>query len=299
MKTFILIALVAVAIGKPLLSREFVAEINSVQSQWVATEDNIFKNMSRDEIMSHLGARLAPLQGLEGVREVTYGDLVDAVPESFDSRDEFKNCVHEIKDQARCGSCWAFGASEAFSDRVCIASKGTVDVVLSPQYLVSCDGGNFGCQGGYLNVAWNFLASHGVPSEACVSYTSGSGDSGTCPSKCDDGSDIKLYKATNVRTYKTVADQQLDILTNGPVETGFSVYQDFMTYKSGVYKHTTGGLLGGHAIKVVGWGVEKGVKYWIAANSWGPAWGEDGFFRIQFGECRFDTQFISGDPVLE
>lgn len=28
-----------------------------------------------------------------------------------------------------------------------------------------------------------------------------------------------------------------EIFKNGPVNTGFSVYEDFMTYKSGVYEH--------------------------------------------------------------
>jgi cathepsin B len=53
-----------------------------------------------------------------------------------------------------------------------------------------------------------------------------------------------------------------EIMTNGPVEGAFSVYEDFLTYKSGVYTHTSGQMLGGHAIKILGWGVDGGVKYW-------------------------------------
>jgi len=49
-----------------------------------------------------------------------------------------------------------------------------------------------------------------------------------------------------------------EIMTNGPVEAAFNVYEDFLTYKTGVYKHTTGSLLGGHAVKCLGWGVENG-----------------------------------------
>jgi cathepsin B len=55
-----------------------------------------------------------------------------ALPKNFDSRVTFKDCVHSIRNQERCGSCWAFGASEALSDRFCVASKGAVNVVLSP-----------------------------------------------------------------------------------------------------------------------------------------------------------------------
>ena len=51
-------------------------------------------------------------------------------------------------------------------------------------------------------------------------------------------------------------------MKNGPVNTGFTVYEDFMNYKSGVYSHKSGGVLGGHAVKIVGWGKEGGVEYW-------------------------------------
>jgi len=57
-------------------------------------------------------------------------------------------------------------------------------------------------------------------------------------------------------------------MTNGPVEASFDVYEDFLTYKSGVYNHVTGKDLGGHSIKILGWGVEGGVSYWLVANSW-------------------------------
>jgi len=71
-----------------------------------------------------------------------------------------------------------------------------------------------------------------------------------------------------------------EIINNGPVQTGFSVYQDFINYKSGVYQHTTGSFLGGHAVKIVGYGVENGVKYWIVANSWDTNWGLDGMWTL-------------------
>ena len=55
---------------------------------------------------------------------------------------------------------------------------------------------------------------------------------------------------------------QQEIMTFGPIEAAFDVYADFLSYKSGVYKHVTGDLLGGHAIKIMGWGTENGEDYW-------------------------------------
>ena len=65
-----------------------------------------------------------------------------------------------------------------------------------------------------------------------------------------------------------------DIFHNGPVEGAFIVYEDFPTYKSGVYSHHTGEALGGHAIRILGWGEENGEKYWLAGNSWNTDWGD-------------------------
>lgn len=69
-----------------------------------------------------------------------------------------------------------------------------------------------------------------------------------------------------------------------------------MHYQSGIYKHTSGSLEGGHAIKVVGWGEQDGTPYWIVANSWGPKWGLDGYFWIEMNqsELRFESQGIAG-----
>ena len=57
-------------------------------------------------------------------------------------------------------------------------------------------------------------------------------------------------------------------MTNGPVQVAFDVYSDFLSYKSGVYQHLTGDMLGGHAVKMIGWGIENGTKYWLCVNSW-------------------------------
>merc|ERR1719231_840661 len=93
---------------------------------------------------------------------------------------------------------------------------------------------------------------------------------------------------------------QADIYANGPITGMFFVHQDFLAYKSGVYHHKLlSPMLGGHAIKIMGWGTENGMDYWLVANSWNEAWGDHGFFKIDKGhnQCQIENAAINGGPV--
>lgn len=70
-----------------------------------------------------------------------------------------------------------------------------------------------------------------------------------------------------------------EIYERGSVSAVFDVYEDFPLYRGGIYRHVKGRYLGGHAVKIIGWGVEDGVKYWILVNSWNNSWGEKGYYR--------------------
>ena len=88
-------------------------------------------------------------------------------------------------------------------------------------------------------------------------------------------------------------------MTNGPMETGFDVYNDFLFYVSGVYKHVSGAYAGGHAVKIIGWGsLDAATSYWICANSWGTSWGESGYFRIVFNDCNIDSDVYACTPEV-
>jgi cathepsin B len=275
-----------------LLTEEQVALINAQAETWTA-DYNLVKGMTNEDARKMIGTYLRA----SDYPEADWGALTEhfQAPTSFDARVQWPDCVNYIRDQAQCGSCWAFGASEALSDRYCIKGQ---KVLLSPQYLVSCDSGNYGCDGGYLDVAWDFLESRGIPSDSCVSYKSVDGDSGSCPSTCDDGSPITFHKAKLTKSFTSTSSIQLELMANGPIEVAFTVYQDFMSYKGGIYKHTFGSMLGGHAVKLVGWGQENGVNYWIIANSWSSSWGENGYFRIAWGQVGIEREGIAGVPAI-
>jgi C1A family cysteine protease len=64
---------------------------------------------------------------------------------------------------------------------------------------------------------------------------------------------------------------------------------DFKYYRSGVYSFTQGKSLGGHAVLLVGYNDDG--RYFIVKNSWGPDWGEGGFFRIAYSEMTDAVHF--------
>jgi cathepsin B len=103
-------------------------------------------------------------------------------------------------------------------------------------------------------------------------------------------------KAGTVVHPTSVSGIQTELYNNGPVEAAFTVYEDFFNYKSGVYRHVSGGQAGGHAIKLLGYGVEGTDAYWLCANSWGNSWGEKGFFKILQGNCGINGQIYACTP---
>eukprot|EP00694_Reclinomonas_americana_P005504 EC794662.1.p2 GENE.EC794662.1~~EC794662.1.p2 ORF type:complete len:128 (+),score=12.65 EC794662.1:228-611(+) len=98
------------------------------------------------------------------------------------------------------------------------------------------------------------MADNRVPTESCYPYTSGGGDSGTCVPEAQLSCADKKYYMVDTASIVTLADEisiQTEILNNGPLEAGFSVYEDFFSYTTGVYKHVAGDLAGGHASRLL------------------------------------------------
>ncbi|EKX38678.1 hypothetical protein GUITHDRAFT_76993, partial [Guillardia theta CCMP2712] len=84
---------------------------------------------------------------------------------------------------------------------------------------------------------------------------------------------------------------QLELMQNGPGVVVFDVYDDFYSYKSGVYtKSAKAQKVGGHAVVLVGWGRENGVDYWLVQNSWGKSSGDEGMWKVRKGsnECGIE-----------
>ena len=285
MKAIVLFALVALSFSSKIINKEFVNSLKKIAPFEVyAPEENPFRDYTDEELKGLMG-------DFEAQNEEPFDGLAQKlrdVPESWDFRVDYADCALTIKDQMSCGSCWAFAASTALQHRFCFASQKEIKVMLSAQHLVSCDTASHACQGGYRDTSWKFFQEKGIVDEDCFPYTAGEGDVEPCITECKNGQPWKVYKVTDYAGYKNPAAIKEEMVAHGPIHTGFQVYSDFMSYKSGIYEHKSGSYMGGHAVVFVGYGVEDGVDYWICQNSWGPAWGESGFFRIKVGECSID-----------
>lgn len=213
----------------------------------------------------------------------------------FDWRNHttLSHCVGAIRDQGKCGSCWAHATTEMMSDRYCIQHNGTVRVNFAPQYMVDCANKTYeaeGCNGAETQTILRWLPNYGMVNESCYPYYSGNnGTVGQCYENiCPSGEYKVLYHAdpNSVNLYFNYSNTATakDIFQNGPIYFSMVVFDDFKAYRGGVYYPISYNVLGTHAIKCLGWGFdeERHAYYWICANSWTTGWGEGGFFRIGF-----------------
>lgn len=234
-------------------------------------------------------------------------------PASVDLRILFPICtsIKLIRNQSGCGSCWAFGSATSLSDRFCINSVqkgGFKERSFSYQDVLentSTSLGGYGCRGGGVSSGFKFAKQFGIVTgelygdyKLCKPYFLAPNTSGSSPpanTVCNlkstypilfQNDKVKitsynyLYGAT---TLASVTNMMNAISLRGSIMVGFNVYACFYLYSKGIYTVTSTTLYGGHAVRVLGYGTENGVDFWICANSWGAYWGESGFFRIKKG----------------
>jgi len=203
--------------------------------------------------------------------------LVENITDMPDSIDWVaKGGVTPVKNQAKCGSCWAFSSTGSLEGAFFVAT-GKLES-LSEEDLVQCNSvTDHGCQGGLMDNAFAWVQQNGICSEASYPYTSGTGITGTCKKTC--APDVTITGHTDVPSKDEKSLQAA--VSKQPVSVAIEADKSaFQLYKGGVLDDATCGTQLDHGVLVVGFGTDSGKDYWKVKNSWGPTWGEQGYIRM-------------------
>jgi cathepsin L len=211
-----------------------------------------------------------------------------AAQDSVDWRTQ--GAVNPVKDQGQCGSCWAFGGTAAMEGAW--QMSGNTLASFSEQQNLDCSWsyGNEGCNGGWQNVAIQYVIDNGgVDSEASYPYTATS--SKTC--KYD-----VANKAGAILTVEQVTAGDEDALKDAASQHVIAIAIDasnwsFQAYTGGVYDEPNCSSEDlDHAVAIVGYGNLNGADYWIVRNSWAATWGMQGYIlmsRNKENQCGVAT----------
>lgn len=235
--------------------------------------------------------KITPLRPAEEIRSLGNDQekprlsTVAALPPSIDWRNHNGNWLSPIRDQGSCGSCWAFaaiGATESYWDLT--ANNPNLNLDLSEQELISCsDAGD--CGGGYSDEAMTYIHQSGVVDEACEPYT----ESNSACSRCSDWEQRRHSVAWTLTFYgPSPLDIKHEVAMHGPMVVYMGIGNEVGGHfdNQGIYRCDNDDDTN-HAVVVVGYNDNGG--YWIVRNSWGTGWGDNGYFKVGYGECAIDT----------
>lgn len=283
---------------------------------WKATNYTEWWGRKYDEAKKLRLGTFYPKVPVKGMKRIT--NKAGTLPRHFDASEHWTGLITEARDQGWCGSSWAFSTATMASDRFAILSKGREMIQLAPQQMLACVRRQHGCNGGYLDAAWYYLRKIGVVDEDCYPYIAAQnvckiqpGDT-LVTANCELPGKVNrtdMYRMGPALSLNNETDIMTEIKDRGTVQAIMRVYRDFFSYRSGIYRHSAAATPADersayHSVRLIGWGEERVgydvVKYWIAINSWGQWWGENGRFRILRGsnECEIESYVLASNPYV-
>jgi C1A family cysteine protease len=201
------------------------------------------------------------------------------------------------KDQGSCGVCWIFAGMGDLESKVKIALEGEFDY--SEQEVLDCNPSGLNCVS--MGNAWgyfNHINQECTVLEADYPYTGTKGSCAPIAAKHKRGLQMRTLADDSAGPARDWIKDT--IMNEGPVYT--SVYSSFYAFQThdGTYGMYYPPETTNHAVLLVGWddtmpyyltypGTPTGYGCWIIKNSWGTAWGQNGFGYIGYGAAGIAT----------
>jgi C1A family cysteine protease len=294
--------------GKPLTLNQLETALEAEGKPWEAIETDLFL-LTDEQKQLRLGYVPGPGEPTLAAREelatanfMAYSAQMAALttaegygaPASFDWRNVGgRSYITPVKNQGGCGSCVAFGTTATVEGTLRVAiGDPTYPIDLSEGHLYYCharaQGRNCG-NGWWVPPALDAYKNPGVADDPCYPYTDVDQN---CTNRCADWAN-RVTKISGWHAITSIADMKTWLSTRGPLVACYTVYNDFFAYRSGVYRHVSGAVAGGHCVCCVGYNDADGC--WIMKNSWGTGFGESGYFRIAYGQCGIDATMWAVD----
>jgi C1A family cysteine protease len=201
-----------------------------------------------------------------------------------------KGAVTRVKNQGSCGSCYAFSAISAIEGWLAIQHEALTDI--SPQQVVDCSQkfGNQGCNGGFMDYVFNYVAKKGICSEHDYPYKG-------VVQKCMNCTVVEhTEEITGWSAVETDDEEALmEASAEGVISVAIQASSSFQSYKKGVYTGPCSTDLN-HGVTLVGYGTDDkmGKKFWKVKNSWGTGWGESGYIRMEKDQAKAHPHGICG-----
>ena len=265
---------------------EMVAQANE-DSESAVFGLNFFSSMTEDEKRQYLGLNVTG----HDANPLPLSSSVEKAPASKLWTDE--TAVTAVKNQGSCGSCWTFGAVGGLETRY-FSVSGKLRNFAEQEYL-DCvyEGKRNGCNGGWPDDCYSYSFKNGGRLASTANYRYTARDA-----KCNGKNKQDAMIAAKITGYQSVGrteEANIAALATGSLSVAFEVTNKFQQYSKGILKDTTCRGRPNHAVTAVGYTPE----FVLVKNSWGSAWGDQGFVKFARNYHNCDLFKYSSYPKLK